>query len=380
MAISTNLVLKLVLVRDFQPKRQGTGKIRAPVAFAFVRSCRAQTYTGVPSTAPAASRRIHLTEFEMSLAAGMFRRAAARAARAAARSARPVAASRSMATAAPKVPVLHTVADYDGEMTKMNYFGALNDAMRLALRSDDSAVLFGEDVAFGGVFRCSMDLREEFGAHRVFNTPLCEQGIAGFAIGYATMGRRCIAEIQFADYIFPAFDQIVNEAAKYRYRSGNLFNCGGVVFRTPCGAVGHGGLYHSQSPEAYFCHTPGIKVVMPRNPSQAKGACVRAVVHTVCVCREISTDPWLLCWCQASGRNRTPTSTNHSPTPTHTRAPTDVRTPAHTCTHTHVHAGLLLASFRDENPVVFFEPKRLFVIFAVAACFLSQPPENESRE
>jgi 2-oxoisovalerate dehydrogenase E1 component beta subunit len=112
----------------------------------------------------------------------------------------------------------------------------------------------------------------------VFNTPLCEQGIAGFAIGYAAMGKTAIAEIQFADYIFPAFDQIVNEAAKYRYRSGNEFNVGGLTFRSPCGAVGHGGHYHSQSPEAYFAHTPGLKVVMPRSPAQAKGlllSCIR---------------------------------------------------------------------------------------------------------
>jgi pyruvate/2-oxoglutarate/acetoin dehydrogenase E1 component len=87
-----------------------------------------------------------------------------------------------------------------------------------------------------------------------------QQGIAGFAIGLAAMGNRAIAEIQFADYIFPAFDQIVNEAAKFRYRSGNEFNCGGLTIRTPYGAVGHGGHYHSQSPEAFFCHVPGLKV------------------------------------------------------------------------------------------------------------------------
>jgi 2-oxoisovalerate dehydrogenase E1 component beta subunit len=92
-------------------------------------------------------------------------------------------------------------------------------------------------VAFGGVFRCTVDLKEEFGEHRVFNTPLCEQGIAGFAIGYATMGKTAIAEMQFADYIFPAFDQLVNEAAKYRYRSGDEFDCGGLTVRAPCGAV-----------------------------------------------------------------------------------------------------------------------------------------------
>lgn len=112
----------------------------------------------------------------------------------------------------------------------------------------------------------------------MFNTPLCEQGIAGFAIGLAAVGWTPIAEMQFADYIFPAFDQIVNEAAKYRFRSGNQFNVGGLTIRSPCSAVGHGGLYHSQSPEAYFAHTPGLKVVIPRNPVQAKGllrACVK---------------------------------------------------------------------------------------------------------
>ena len=161
---------------------------------------------------------------------------------------------------------------------QVNLFTAINDAMGVALESDDSAVIFGEDVAFGGVFRCSMGLREKFGDHRVFNTPLCEQGIAAFAIGYATQGGVAIAEIQFADYIFPAFDQIVNEAAKYRYRSGDQFNCGSLTIRAPYGAVGHGGHYHSQSPEAYFCHTPGLKVVVPRDPFQAKGlllACIR---------------------------------------------------------------------------------------------------------
>jgi 2-oxoisovalerate dehydrogenase E1 component beta subunit len=160
----------------------------------------------------------------------------------------------------------------------MNLFTAINDAMRVAMATDDTAAIFGEDVAFGGVFRCSVDLKEEFGADRVFNTPLCEQGIAGFAVGYAAMGRTAIAEIQFADYIFPAFDQIVNEAAKYRYRSGNQFDCGRLTFRSPYGAVGHGGHYHSQSPEAYFAHTPGLKVVMPRSPAQAKGlllSCIR---------------------------------------------------------------------------------------------------------
>lgn len=175
---------------------------------------------------------------------------------------------------------------------RMNLFTALNDAMKTALATDPTAVIFGEDVAFGGVFRCTVDLREQFGNDRVFNTPLSEQGLLGFGIGMAAVGHTAIAEIQFADYIFPAFDQIVNEAAKYRYRSGGQFDVGSLTIRAPYGAVGHGALYHSQSPEAYFAHTPGLKVVMPSNPIEAK--------------------------------------------------------------------GLLLASIRDPNPVVFFEPKGMY--------------------
>ncbi|KAF5183085.1 Pyruvate dehydrogenase e1 component subunit beta [Thalictrum thalictroides] len=160
----------------------------------------------------------------------------------------------------------------------VNLFTAINQALHIALESDPRAYLFGEDVGFGGVFRCTTGLTDRFGKDRVFNTPLCEQGIVGFGIGLAAMGNRAIAEIQFADYIFPAFDQIINEAAKFRYRSGNQFNCGGLTIRTPYGAVGHGGHYHSQSPEAFFCHVPGLKVVIPRSPQQAKGlllACIR---------------------------------------------------------------------------------------------------------
>lgn len=161
--------------------------------------------------------------------------------------------------------------------TMINLCGAIRDSMDIAMGADESALLFGEDVKFGGVFRCSMGLMEKYGNDRVFNTPLCEQGIAGFAIGTAVSGSTTIAEMQFADYIFPAFDQIVNEAAKYRYRSGDLFDCGSLTFRAPCGAVGHGALYHSQSPEAYFSHTPGLIVVMPRSPIQAKGLLLRSI-------------------------------------------------------------------------------------------------------
>lgn len=161
--------------------------------------------------------------------------------------------------------------------TKMNLFTAINDAMDIALATDDSAIIFGEDVKFGGVFRCCVGLNEKYGDDRVFNTPLCEQGIAGFGVGVAAAGSTAIAEIQFADYIHPAFDQIVNEAAKYRYRSGNEFDSGRLTIRTPYGAVGHGGHYHSQSPEAFFCHAAGLKVVVPRSPVQAKGLLLASI-------------------------------------------------------------------------------------------------------
>lgn len=125
----------------------------------------------------------------------------------------------------------------------MNLYQAINAALRTALVKSNKVMLFGEDVAFGGVFRCSMDLQTEFGSERVFNTPLTEQGIVGFAIGAAAEGMKPVAEIQFADYVFPAFDQIVNEAAKFRYREGATGgNVGGMVVRMPCGAVGHGAL------------------------------------------------------------------------------------------------------------------------------------------
>ncbi|XQW86257.1 alpha-ketoacid dehydrogenase subunit beta [Thalassotalea piscium] len=178
-------------------------------------------------------------------------------------------------------------------MAQMNLLQAINNALDIAMTENDSALCFGEDVGhFGGVFRATSGLQEKYGKARCFNTPLVEQGIIGFANGLAAQGCTPIAEIQFADYIFPAFDQIVNESAKFRYRSGNEFNVGKLTIRTPYGGGIAGGLYHSQSPEAYFAHTPGLKIVVPRNPYQAK--------------------------------------------------------------------GLLLASIRDDNPVIFFEPKRLY--------------------
>lgn len=179
-----------------------------------------------------------------------------------------------------------------GATQSMTMFAAINDALRVALQTDPSAVVFGEDVAFGGVFRCTTGLLDEFGDDRVLNMPINEQGLVGFGIGMAAVGGTAIAEVQFADYIFPAMDQICNEAAKFRYRSGGEFDVGGLTIRAPANAVGHGGHYHSQSPEAYFAHTPGLKVVYPRDAYTAK--------------------------------------------------------------------GLLLASIRDRNPTIFFEPKRLY--------------------
>ena len=178
-------------------------------------------------------------------------------------------------------------------MTTMNMLQAVNNALITAMNDDEKVMVFGEDVGhFGGVFRATSNLQQTFGKDRCFNTPLTEQGIIGFATGLASQGSVPIAEIQFADYIFPAFDQIVNETAKFRYRSGGQFSCGTLTIRTPYGGGIAGGHYHSQSPEAFFAHIPGMKVVIPRNPYQAK--------------------------------------------------------------------GLLLESIRDDNPVLFMEPKRLY--------------------
>jgi 2-oxoisovalerate dehydrogenase E1 component beta subunit len=163
-------------------------------------------------------------------------------------------------------------------MPQMNIIQAVNDALRLQMRLEPKTVVLGEDVGkFGGVFRATSGLHEEFGAERVIDTPLAEAGIIGTAIGMALYGLRPVPEIQFGDFIYPAFDQIVNELAKFRYRSGGQYPCP-VVIRTPVGGGIRGGHYHSQSPEALFIHTPGLKVVAPSNPYDAKGlllACLR---------------------------------------------------------------------------------------------------------
>jgi 2-oxoisovalerate dehydrogenase E1 component beta subunit len=159
----------------------------------------------------------------------------------------------------------------------LNLLESVRDALRTQMRVDSRVVVLGEDVGkFGGVFRATSGLYDEFGAERVIDTPLAEAGIIGTAIGMALYGMRPVPEIQFSDFIFPAFDQIVNELAKFRYRSGGQYSCP-VVIRTPVGGGIRGGHYHSQSPEALFIHTPGLKVVMPSNPYDTKGLLLAAM-------------------------------------------------------------------------------------------------------
>lgn len=177
-------------------------------------------------------------------------------------------------------------------MAQMNLVQAINDALKLEMRRDPRVVVLGEDVGrVGGVFRVTQGLWDEFGDDRVVDTPLSEGGIIGTAIGMALYGLLPVPEIQFADFIYPAYDQIVSELAKMRWRSGGEYSAKMVV-RTPVGGGIRGGLYHSQSPESLFIHIAGLKVVCPADPYDAK--------------------------------------------------------------------GLLLASLRDPDPVLFFEPKRIY--------------------
>jgi 2-oxoisovalerate dehydrogenase E1 component beta subunit len=162
-------------------------------------------------------------------------------------------------------------------MTEMNIIQALNSTLHAQFAKDDRLLLFGEDVGhFGGVFRVSTGLQKAFGEERCFDTPLSEQGIVGFGIGIAQKGLKPICEIQFADYIFPAYDQIVNELAKMRYRTGNQYTAP-LVIRCPYGGGIHGGHYHSQSPEAQFLHTPGLVIVFASSPYDAKGLFISAI-------------------------------------------------------------------------------------------------------
>src|SRR5882757_5091746 len=162
-------------------------------------------------------------------------------------------------------------------MPDMNIIQAVNDCLRLEMRRDSRVVVLGEDVGrFGGVFRATAGLYEEFGPDRCMDTPLAEAGIVGSAIGMALYGLKPVAEIQFADFIYPAYDQIVSELAKLRYRSGGEYPAP-VVIRTPVGGGIRGGHYHSQSPEALFTHIPGLQVVCPSNPIDAKGLLASAI-------------------------------------------------------------------------------------------------------
>jgi 2-oxoisovalerate dehydrogenase E1 component beta subunit len=162
-------------------------------------------------------------------------------------------------------------------MTEATLIQGVNQALREALRQDPDVVLLGEDIGVnGGVFRATDGLLKEFGEERVIDTPLNESGIVGTAAGMALYGMKPVAEIQFLDFIYPAFDQIVSEVAKFRYRSGGQFPCP-MVIRAPYGGGIKGGLYHSQSTEQLFTSIPGLKVVIPSTPADAKGLLLTSI-------------------------------------------------------------------------------------------------------
>jgi 2-oxoisovalerate dehydrogenase E1 component beta subunit len=162
-------------------------------------------------------------------------------------------------------------------MANMNMIQALNSAMDIMLKKHPSVVIMGEDIGyFGGVFRATEGLQRKYGEHRVLDTPIAEGGIIATAIGMSVNGLRPVAEIQFADYIYPGFDQICSELARIRYRTAGDFFAP-VTIRTPCGGGIRGGQTHSQSPEGIFTHVSGIKVVMPSNPYDAKGLLITAI-------------------------------------------------------------------------------------------------------
>ncbi len=162
-------------------------------------------------------------------------------------------------------------------MTQMTMIQALRSAMDVMLGRDDNVVVYGQDVGyFGGVFRCTEGLQARYGRQRVFDAPINEGGIVGSAIGMAAYGLRPVVEVQFADYMYPAYDQIVSEAARLRYRSAGDFTAP-ITIRMPCGGGIYGGQTHSQSPEALFTHVCGLRTVMPSNPYDAKGLLIAAI-------------------------------------------------------------------------------------------------------
>jgi 2-oxoisovalerate dehydrogenase E1 component beta subunit len=162
-------------------------------------------------------------------------------------------------------------------MAVMNMIQALNSAHAVMMERDDNVVVMGEDVGyFGGVFRVTEGLQKKYGKNRVFDTPIAENGIVATAIGMAAYGLRPVAEIQFADYIYPAYDQIVSEAARLRYRTSGEWHVP-MVIRSPYGGGIFGGQTHSQSTEALFAHVAGVKTVIPSTPYDAKGLLIAAI-------------------------------------------------------------------------------------------------------
>ena len=162
-------------------------------------------------------------------------------------------------------------------MTRMTMIQAINDALHVTMAADPDIVVMGEDVGyFGGVFKATQGLQAAFGKTRVFDTPITECGIVGVAVGMAAYGLRPVPEIQFADYIYPALDQIVSEAARLRYRSAGDF-VAPLTIRAPFGGGIFGGQTHSQSPEGIFTHVCGLKTVIPSTPHDAKGLLIAAI-------------------------------------------------------------------------------------------------------
>jgi len=162
-------------------------------------------------------------------------------------------------------------------MSQMTMIQALRDAMDVMLARDPNVVVYGQDVGyFGGVFRCTEGLQKKYGSQRVFDAPISEGGIVGTAVGMGAYGLRPVVEIQFADYVYPAFDQIVSEAARLRYRSAGDFTAP-LTMRMPCGGGIYGGQTHSQSPEAVFTQVCGLRTVMPSNPYDAKGLLIASI-------------------------------------------------------------------------------------------------------
>lgn len=162
-------------------------------------------------------------------------------------------------------------------MSELTLVESVKFALDEEMEKNENLILLGEDIGVnGGVFRATQGLIEKYGRKRVIDTPLSESGLIGFAVGLALAGLRPVVEIQFIDFIYPGFDQIVSEVAKFRYRSGGMFTTP-MVIRSPYGGGIRGAQYHSQSPEAYFTHTPGLKVVVPSSPYETKGLLTSAM-------------------------------------------------------------------------------------------------------